>query len=52
MNYKNFNGFWICLPGLMVDQHESLEVTNGFTDVVYLVRPTKILTINPWISKQ
>ena len=27
-------------------------VTTGLTDTVYLVTPTGILTVNPWISKQ
>jgi hypothetical protein len=33
----------------MVDQHEALAVITGLTDTVYLVRPTGIQTINPWI---
>ena len=45
------NHGWI-VPGVMVDQREALAVTNGLTDTVYLVSPTGILTVNPWVSKQ
>ena len=37
---------------VMVDQREALAVTTQLTDTVYLVRPTGIRTINPWVSKQ
>ena len=37
---------------VMVDQHEALAVTTQLTDTVYLVRPTGIRTVNPWVSKQ
>ena len=37
---------------VMVDQREALAVTTRLTDTVYLVRPTGIRTVNPWISKQ
>ena len=36
----------------MVDQREALAVITELTDTVYLVRPTGIVTVNPWISKQ
>ena len=37
---------------VMEDQREALAVTTRLTDTVYLVRPTGIQTVNPWISKQ
>ena len=37
---------------VMVDQREALAVTTEFTDTVHLIRPTRIRTINPWVSKQ
>ena len=37
---------------VMVDQREALSVTTRLTDQVYLVRPTGIRTVNPWVSKQ
>ena len=37
---------------VMVDQREALAVTTQLTDTVYLVRPTGIRTVNPWVSKQ
>ena len=40
---------YICV---MVDQREALAVTTQLTDTVYLVRPTGIRTVNPWVSKQ
>ena len=36
----------------MVDQREALVVTTRLTDQVYLVCPTRIRTVNPWVSKQ
>ena len=39
-------------PGVRVEQHEALAVTPGLTDMVYLVWPTGIRTVNPWVSKQ
>ena len=45
-SWKEFERFYV-----MVDQCEALAVTTGLTDTVYLVRPTGIRTVNPWVSK-
>ena len=37
---------------VMVDQREALAVTTQLTDMVYLIRPIRIRTVNPWVSKQ
>ena len=43
----------MCLyMSVMIDQREALAVTTQLTDTVYLVRPTRIRTVNPWVSKQ
>ena len=43
---------WWASAGVMVDQREALAVSTELTDTVYLVRPTGIWTVNPWVSKQ
>ena len=42
------------MPGVMEDQRETLAETTEkkLTDKVYLVRPSGLQTMNPWISKQ
>ena len=35
---------------VMVDQREALAITTRLTDTVYLVHPTGIPTVNPWVS--
>jgi hypothetical protein len=42
----NGDSFDITMNSL--DQHEAFAVTTGLTDMVYLVRPTGIRTVNPW----
>ena len=37
---------------VFVDQREAQAVSTQLTDMVYLVRPTWIRTVNPWVSKQ
>ena len=40
-------------PGVMEeDQHEALADTTELTDMVHLVHPNRIRTVNPWIRKQ
>ena len=39
-------------PSLTVDWCGAFAIITEFTDMIYLVCPTGIQTVNPWISKQ
>ena len=39
-------------PSVTVDWCGAFAIITEFTDMIYLVFPTGIQTVNPWISKQ